>query len=327
MTALKRRAVFDSDHEALRESVARHLAAEPDFYARAAEYGFVGLADLEDMRFRAVILEEAMNAARPALALSLAMHDSFAMALLPGREVSLAAVLDSGDVRAVPSGEGWTLHGAAECVVNGLGADLLVVRARTDGTSHMLFAVPGSAVDRVPAEAILGLEDLDVADLRFDGVAVAPADQIEADLGAARARHQVALAVAAVAGARTALGMTVEYVHQRKAFGRPIASFENTRHTLGALGARVAAVESFVDSCLLACSSPGEIGPGTAAAAKLTATELLGAVVDQGVQLHGGYGYMWEYPIARAYAAARFFRVHGGSGGHLDEVLAGAIGL
>jgi acyl-CoA dehydrogenase len=126
-----------------------------------------------------------------------------------------------------------------------------------------------------------------------------------------------------MAGARTALAMAVDYVKQRKAFGRPIAEFENTRHTLGQLGARIAAVSAFVDSCLAAAKLPGQ----TAAAAKLCATELLGEAVDTGVQLHGGYGYMWEYPIARAYAAARFFRLHGGAGEPLDNVLAGAIGL
>jgi acyl-CoA dehydrogenase len=130
------------------------------------------------------------------------------------------------------------------------------------------------------------------------------------------------LAVAAMAGARTALATTVEYVKQRKAFGRPIAQFENTRHVLAGLGARVAAVGSFVDDCLAR-----DLRPDTAAAAKLCAGEVLAEAVDTGVQLHGGYGYMWEYPIARAYAAARFFRLHGGAGEQLDNILADAIGL
>jgi acyl-CoA dehydrogenase len=316
-TPFGRRSVFDADHEALRESVARFLAtADPGhFFGAAAELGFVGLAD-EDVRFRAVVLEEAMNAGHPSIALALAMHDSFALPLLAGRETAgLAAVVDEGDVRV----DGDALTGSADAVVNGLGADVLIVRARTDDGSDAAFVVTGSDVDRVPGDELLGLSDLDVADLRFTGV---PATPIDVNFPAARGGHQLALAVAAVAGARTALRTTVDYVQQRKAFGKPIASFENTRHTLGALGAQIAAVESFVDSCLV-----GNLSPERAAAAKLTATELLGAAVDQGVQLHGGYGYMWEYPIARAYAAARFFRVHGGAGEHLSEVLAGSVGL
>ena len=314
------RPVFDADHEALRESVARFFTTvDPGhFFGAAAELGFVGLAD-EDVRFRAVVLEEAMAAGHPAVALALAMHDSFALPLLGRPLRGAAAVADSDGVRAAVVGDDWTLTGTAECVVNGLGAEVIVVRASTDAASDVLFAVSGQVVDRSPADDILGLDELDVADLRFDGVA---AKRLDGDLVAARSGHQLALAIAAVAGARAALRTTVAYVSERKAFGKPIASFENTRHTLGVLGAQVAAVGTFVDSCLV-----GEVSPERAAAAKLTATELLGAVVDQGVQLHGGYGYMWEYPISRAYAAARFFRVHGGSTADLDAVLAPAVGL
>jgi acyl-CoA dehydrogenase len=117
---------------------------------------------------------------------------------------------------------------------------------------------------------------------------------------------------------------TVAYTRERKAFGTPIAKFGNTRHVLAVLGARIAAVEAFVDAGLARAS---ELSAAEAAAIKLCATDILGEAVDTGVQLHGGYGYMWEYPIARAYAAARFFRLHGGAGEHLDGVLAEAVGL
>jgi acyl-CoA dehydrogenase len=128
---------------------------------------------------------------------------------------------------------------------------------------------------------------------------------VNGSLEAARASHQVALAVAAMAGARAALTNTIEYVQQRKAFGRPIAEFENTQRVLAAARARVLAVGAFVDGLLVVPPDPE-----TAAAAAFCAAEVLGSAVDTGVQLHGGYGYMWEYPIARAYAAARFLRLH-----------------
>jgi alkylation response protein AidB-like acyl-CoA dehydrogenase len=289
------------------------------FFGAAAELGFVGLAR-EDVRFRAVVLEEAMNAGYPAIALALAMHDSFALPLLDRPVQGTAAVADSDGVRAEVNGDGWELHGTARCVVNGVGAELIVVRATTDGKSDSWFVVTGPAVERAAADAVLGLDDLDVADLQFNGV---PAERIEGDIGAARSGHQLALAVAAVAGARAALRTTVEYVRVRKAFGRPIAEFQNTRRVLGELGARVEAVQTFVDACL----AEGEISPARAAAVQLCATDLLGEAVDTGVQLHGGYGYMIEYPIARAYTAARFFRVHGGDGDEREAVLAGALGL
>jgi acyl-CoA dehydrogenase len=320
---IRQRRVYDSDHEALRASVARYLDSEPaDFLAGAVEHGFVGLGEVEDRRFAAVVLEAAMAAGRPDLALALAAHDSFALPLLAGREVSgLAAVVNSG-IRAEPTGDGWSLHGTAEAVINGLGAQQFAVAAQIDDGSELIFVV--ADVPRSAADVLLGLEGLDVADLRFDGVAVSAADRLEADLDRARAGYQLALGVAAVAGARAALAMTVEYVRARKAFGTPIASFGNTRHVLGVLGARIAAVESFVDAGLERAS---DLTAAEAAALKLCATDILGEAADTGVQLHGGYGYMWEYPIARAYAAARFFRLHGDAGEHLDSVLADAVGL
>ncbi|HUR75202.1 MAG TPA: acyl-CoA dehydrogenase family protein [Sporichthya sp.] len=329
---IRQRAVYDPDHEAFRDSVSRLLATEPtDFFGAASEYGFVGLgaADVEDPRFAAVVLEATMAAGRPEIALALAMHDGFALPLLGGRGVpALAAVVDPPDagVRAAPTGDGWVLEGAAECVVNGLGADLLLVVARSDDDSELLLTIDPAApgLRRVPADDLLGLDGCDVAELRFDAVAVPAAARLDSPVDRGRARYQLALAVAAVAGARTALATTVAYVRERKAFGTPIASFGNTRHVLGALGARIAAVESFVDAGLARAT---EIGGAEAAAIKLCATDVLGEAVDTGVQLHGGYGYMWEYPIARAYAAARFFRLHGGAGEHLDVVLASAVGL
>ncbi len=319
---IRQRRVYDSDHEALRASVARYLDSEPaDFLAGAAEHGFIGLgaADVEDPRFAAVVLEAAMAAGRPDLALALAVHDGFAMPMLDDREPTLASVVDGADLAF----DGTALRGHGETVINGLAADALVVIARTDGRSEATFVVEGSAsgLRRTPADVVLGLDGLDLADLEFDGVA---AERLDVDLDSARAGYQLALAVVAMAGARTALNTTVAYVRERKAFGTPIASFGNTRHVLGALGARIAATESFVDAGLERAS---DLTAAEAAALKLCATETLGEAVDTGVQLHGGYGYMWEYPIARAYAAARFLRVHGGAGEHLDSVLADAVGL
>jgi alkylation response protein AidB-like acyl-CoA dehydrogenase len=332
---IRQRRLYNGDHEALRNSVSRFLAGgavdRPDFWSAAIEHGFVGLGapDVGDPRFAALVLEEAMVAGLPALALALAVHDSFALPLLAGREVpGLAAVVDPADatVRAESSGDGWILHGSAESVLNAQDAALLVVVARTHDQNVVACVVDPAApgFSRSPAQDLLGLESADVADLQFDGVAVAPGDRLEVDLDQARARYQLALAVAAAAGARTALATTVVYARDRKAFGTPIACFGNTRHVLGALGARMAAVEAFVDDGLERAT---ELTLAEATALKLCATEVLSQAVDTGVQLHGGYGYMWEYPIARAYAAAPFFRLHVGVGEHADAVLSGAIGL
>jgi alkylation response protein AidB-like acyl-CoA dehydrogenase len=323
------RTVYDADHEALRDSVRRFLAAEavphyadwdakgaiPDrFWTAAAEHGFLGLADAGDPRFAAVVLEEAMAAGLPAIALALATHESFAP--LTGRDSSgLVAFVDG--VRAEARDGGWALTGTAETVVNGAGAAVFVVAARTDDDTPVVFVVDAAAVHRSPAPALLGLDALDLADVRFDRVPVTAADQVPGALDAARASHHLALAVAAMAGARTALTITAEYVKQRKAFGRPIAEFENTQRALAAVTARVTATGAFVDNLL---ADPAARRPDAAAAAAFCAAEVLGSAVDTGVQLHGGYGYMWEYPIARAYAAARFFRLHADPYEHLPKI-------
>jgi acyl-CoA dehydrogenase len=329
------RTVYEADHEALRDSVRRFLAEQAvphrerwerdgigaEFWTDAAKYGFLGLA-VDDLRFAAVVLEEAMTAGLPAIALALAGHEAFAP-LVAGREVAgLVAVVDAA-VRAQARDGGWVLSGSVETVLNGSGAGLLIVTA-TDGGSELLFAIAPDAVGvhRVAADPLLGLESADVADVRFDAVTVTATNFLDGDLATARAGHQLLLAVAAMAGARSALAMTVEYVKQRKAFGRPIAEFENTQRLLAGVGARVTAVGAFVDGCLASALSPA-----SAATAKLVATDVLAEAVDSGVQLHGGYGYMWEYPIARAYAAARFFRLYGNAGEHLHRTFAGAVGL
>lgn len=327
------RRVYGPDHEAFRQSVARFLAAEAvphyddwdakgaipaAFWDSAREYGFVGLAEADDPRFAAAAVEEAMAAGLPAVALAMTVHDSFALPLLAGHQAPRMAAVVEG-LQAEERAGGWVVSGGAPTVLNGMGADVLAVLARTDGGSSRLFAVAGDAAGlrRSPAEPLLGLDALDVADLHFEAV---PAQLCDAVVESARTGYRLALAIAAMAGARAALTITVDYVKQRKAFGRPIAEFENTRVVLAGLGARVAAVGSFVDTCL--ADGPT---PQTAAAAQLCATQLLADVVDQGVQLHGGYGYMWEYPISRAYAAAPFFRLHAADG--LTAPLASALDL
>ena len=174
-----------------------------------------------------------MAAGLPAVALALAVHDSFALPLLASRDAPRMAAVVEGPVQAEARDGGWVLTGAAETVLNGMGAELLVVGATTDN-GPVLFAVDANAagLQRAPADALLGLDALDVADLRFDAVSVTAADRLDTSLDTARAGYQLALAIAAMAGARTALAMTVDYVKQRKAFGRPIAEFENTRVVL-----------------------------------------------------------------------------------------------
>jgi alkylation response protein AidB-like acyl-CoA dehydrogenase len=133
-------------------------------------------------------------------------------------------------------------------------------------------------------------------------------------------RERLSIAVSGVAAARAALDWTLEYTHDRQAFGHTIDAFQNTRFRLAEMATEIAVAKSFVDDCVGALNA-GELTTEDAAMAKWWCTELQGRVVDTCLQLHGGYGYMKEYPIARAYADARVTRIYGGTTEIMKEVI------
>jgi acyl-CoA dehydrogenase len=134
------------------------------------------------------------------------------------------------------------------------------------------------------------------------------------------------IAISAVASAQAAIDWTVDYVKERKVFGAPVASFQNTRFTLAELQTEVQVAQVFVDKCCeLICQD--KLDTATASMAKYWTTDLQCKVMDECVQLFGGYGYMWEYPIARAYADARVQRIYGGTNEIMKEVITRAMGL
>ena len=124
-----------------------------------------------------------------------------------------------------------------------------------------------------------------------------------------------------VRSSAAALEWTRDYTRNRKAFGTPVADFQNTRFRLAEIKTEVEIAQVFVDRCLREVNEE-RLDPAVAAMAKYWCTELMGRALDQCVQLHGGYGYMWEYPIARAYADARVHRIYGGSNEIMREIVA-----
>ncbi|WP_255355775.1 acyl-CoA dehydrogenase family protein, partial [Frankia sp. CpI1-P] len=140
------------------------------------------------------------------------------------------------------------------------------------------------------------------------------------------AKERLSIAISSVQNVFRALELTTAYVRERKAFGKPIGSFQNTRFVLADLQARALMARSFVDACLAALVA-GELTGVEAAAAKLCATELEDAAVDAGVQLHGGYGWMNEYPIARMYRDSRISRILGGSNEIMKEIIGRSLQL
>ena len=246
----------------------------------------------------------------------------------PGAGSDLAAVA----TRAERIDGGYVINGAKTFVTNGVLADLVIVVAKTDpsagsrGVTLFLVerGVPGFGSGR-PLEKI-GLKAQDTAELAFDRVRVGD-DAVLGEAGGGfkllmseLAQERLSIAVTAVAVAETALAQTIAYCAEREAFGKRILDFQNTRFSLATLKTKVTLARVFVDRCIeLHCR--GGLDATTAAMAKLETTELQFRVLDECLQLHGGYGYMLDYPIARAWADGRVQRIYGGSNEIMREII------
>jgi acyl-CoA dehydrogenase len=243
---------------------------------------------------------------------------------------------------AIPQADGsYLLNGSKTFITNGWHADLVIVVAKTDpqagakGTSLLLVERGMKGFEKGKRLKKLGLKAQDTSELFFDNVMV-PADNL---LGGEALRNRgficlmeqlpwerLQIAVTAVASAQAAIDWTLQYVKDRKVFGQPVASYQNTRYKLAELQTEVQVARVFVDKCLeLMCQD--KLDTATASMAKYWSTDLQCKVMDECVQLHGGYGYMWEYPITRAYADARVQRIYGGTNEIMKEVISRGMGL
>lgn len=232
----------------------------------------------------------------------------------------------------------YLLNGAKTFITNGIHSDLVIVVAKTDpdagaqGTS-LLFVERGmDGFERGRKLKKMGMPAQDTAELFFDDVRV-PAENLLGEEGMgfvylmqALPQERLSIAGNAVAGARAALDITLDYAKEREAFGRPIGSFQNSRFMLAEMKTKIEIGQAFVDQCTLALND-GTLGVDDAAMAKWWTTDMLGEVVDAGVQLHGGYGYMHEYPISRAYVDARVSRIYGGTNEIMKEIIGRTMGV
>jgi alkylation response protein AidB-like acyl-CoA dehydrogenase len=179
----------------------------------------------------------------------------------------------------------------------------------------------------------LGQHAQDTAELSFNDVRVPEANLLGpaeghgfSQLVTHLPQERLSIAIAGVSGARAALDWTLEYVRSRKAFGQPVGSFQNSRFVLAELATEIDLAQHFADDCVRALNA-GDLTAVDAAKAKWWCTELQGRAVDKCLQLHGGYGYMNEYPIAQAYADARITRIYGGTTEIMKEVIGRDLGL
>ena len=247
----------------------------------------------------------------------------------PGGGSDLAGMKTS----AIRDGDDYVINGQKTFISNGHNAGLTILAVKTDpskgakGLSLLLVENDREGFTKGRNLKKVGMKAQDTAELFFDNVRV-PASNLLGEEGKGfiilmkqLEWERMIIAAHCTATAEAALEWTVEYTSQRMIFGSPVSNFQNTQFKLAELKTELTIARVFVDHCLKALME-GTLGNETAAMAKLSASELLGRVVDECVQLHGGYGFMWEYPIARAYADARIRRIAGGSNEVMKVIIA-----
>ncbi|WP_280400674.1 acyl-CoA dehydrogenase family protein [Nocardia carnea] len=254
----------------------------------------------------------------------------------PGTGSDLAGIRTT----AVRDGDHYVLNGAKTFITGGLLADLVIVVARTGtdpdnrraGLTLLVVegGMPGFTRGRVLDK--MGCKVQDTVELSFTDVRVPVANRLGEEgvafgyLGHNLPQERMTVAVGSVAQARAAVAATIEYVKERKAFGTPVASFQNTKFELAAMSAEVEAAQTMVDRAVLDLVD-GQLSGADAARVKLFATETQARVVDRCLQLFGGYGYMMDYPIARLYTDARVARIYAGTSEVMKVIIAKDLGL
>lgn len=240
---------------------------------------------------------------------------------------------------AVRDGDHWVLNGAKTFITNGINSDLVVVVARTDteakaskGTSLLMVERGMAGFERGRNLDKIGLKAQDTAELFFNDVRV-PANNLlgEVDKGFYHLMHnlpqeRLGIAVAAVAGAEAVFESTVEYCKTRTAFGQAIGGFQNTRFELAEMATELDIARTYLDDCIMR-HVDGELDAVQASKAKWWTTDLQKRVVDRCLQLHGGYGYMMEYPVAKAFIDSRVQAIYGGTNEIMKEIIGRSLGV
>ncbi len=325
--------------------------------------GRYGGGGSDDFRFNLILTEEVHRVGLNGAALGFALHNDICLPYLlrygtdeqharwlppvargewilaiamtePGAGSDLGAIATT----AVRDGDGYVLNGSKTFITNGINADLVVVAVKTDpslahrGISLVVVerGTPGFTRGRNLDK--LGLHAQDTAELFFADCRI-PLDNLLgvegegfAQLVDSLPQERLSLAAGGLAGARAALDWTIEYVRERTAFGAPIGSFQHTRFTLAELASEVEIGQTFIDRCVVALND-GELSAEDAAMAKWWCTELQGRTVNRCLQLFGGYGYMNEYPIAKAFVDARVTPLYGGTTEIMKEIIGRSLRL
>jgi acyl-CoA dehydrogenase len=258
-----------------------------------------------------------------------------------GEKICALALTEPGtgsDLRAVrttakPDGDGFLINGQKTFISNGSNADLAIVAAKLEPTPSdkeiTLFVVDAEKAGYAKGRRLekIGLKGQDTSELFFDNIRVEATDMLgEPQVGFKYLTHQLAkerliIAIRAAESIWAMMDETIAYVRDRKAFGKPVFEFQNTRFTLAKCKAKATMLRSFVDDCLGQLLR-GELSSDVAAMAKLLGSEMQNELLDEFLQLHGGYGYMSEYTVSRAWVDARVARIYGGTSEIMKEIIA-----
>lgn len=319
-----------------------------------------GGAGIDDLRFDQIIVEENMRYGDIGFYINLhndlvapyihklcnqEQKDRFMPGIVSGETILAVAMTEPSTgsdlagmkTRAVEKGDHWVLNGAKTYISNGILGDLIVVAARTDpdrphGISLFLVERGMEGFERGRKLEKMGLKSQDTAELFFNDVKVPQANLIgEAGQGfkylaQMLAQERLIAAIGFMATAQTAFDLTLEYVKERCAFGKPIGAFQNTRFKMAQMRAELDMAQTYVDQCVLLLNDK-TLTAEDASAAKLLTSELEGRVMDECVQLHGGAGYMEEYRISRMFTDARISRIFAGTSEIMLEIIGRGLGL
>ena len=324
------------------------------------EYGGAGV---DDYRYSTIMMEEVARADVPAGGGGMGLHNDIVIpyilaygspeqkqrwlpGMCSGEIISAIAMTepntgsDLAAVRTTAEGQGdsYLVNGQKTFITNGILSDLVVVVAKTNpslghkGISLIIVERGMEGFERGRLLDKVGLKAQDTAELVFQNVRV-PVSNLLGEEGQGfyylmrqLARERLNVAVGAMAACERALEITLEYCKQRTAFGKPIGSFQNSRFKLAEMKTEIEIGRVFVDRCIEELLE-GTLTPETAAMAKWWTSDLQKRVVDECVQLHGGYGYMLEYPIARAYVDARVQSIYAGTNEIMKEIIGRSLGV
>jgi len=317
----------------------------------------------DDFRFNAIVGEELMVGGAFASGMCITLHNDvclpyFLRLATPEQQQRWLPGMVSGDLMAAIAmtepgagsdlagitttatrdGDTYIVNGSKTFITNGINSDLVITAVKTDpgerhsGMSLLVIEEGMEGFTRGRNLEKIGLHAQDTAELFFDDVAVPVANLLGTEgkgfvhLVENLPQERLSLAAGSMAHAEAAFGWTLDYIRERKAFGQPIGSFQTVKHAMAAMRTELDVCQVYIDAQIMAHNA-GELSAEDAAKAKWYVTEMENRVIDQCLQMFGGWGYMEEYPIARAFRDARVQRIYGGTNEIMKEIIGRSLDL